>query len=159
MCFRQLSLHPNAPKSQGLGRIPYPNFSKFGPLFESKSDPNFEKFPKVDRVWGDLKSKYQQKTSFLKRSRLDLCNKKDLKTFYQKLLKLRTHISAKKVLFGVTSFRFPLNCKQIQVQVFMVHQPPNSLDTPIALKIGLVQLLVVLCDTHCSHDRMIIISS
>ena len=47
-----------------------------------------KKFPEVDRVWGDLKSKYQRKTSFLKRSRLDLCNKKDLKTFHQKLLKL-----------------------------------------------------------------------
>ena len=40
----------------------------------------------------------------------------------------------------------------------MVHQPPYSLDAPIALKIGLVQLLVVLCDTHCSHGLMMIIS-
>ena len=40
----------------------------------------------------------------------------------------------------------------------MVHQPPNSLDAPIALKIGLIQLLVVLCDTHCWHDLMMSIS-
>ena len=45
-------------------------------------------FTEVEGVWGDPKSKYQRKTSFLKRSRLDLCNKKDLKTFHQKLLKL-----------------------------------------------------------------------
>ena len=41
---------------------------------------------------------------------------------------------------------------------FMVHQPPYSLDAPIALKIGLVQLLVVLCDTHWSLGLMMIIS-
>ena len=44
-------------------------------------------FTEVEGVWGDPKSKYQRKTSFLKRSRLDLCNKKDLKTFHQKLAK------------------------------------------------------------------------
>ena len=41
---------------------------------------------------------------------------------------------------------------------FMVHQPPNSLDAPFALKIGHAQLLVVLCDTHCAHDLMMVIS-
>ena len=41
----------------------------------------------------------------------------------------------------------------------MVHRCPRTLDAPIPLKIGHVQLLVVLCDTSRSHDRMIIISS
>ena len=50
--------------------------------------PEFGRLPPKDRVWGDLKSKNQLKTSFLKRTPLDLCNKKDLKNFYQKLLKL-----------------------------------------------------------------------
>ena len=36
--------------------------------------PVSKKFPEVEGVWGDLKSKYRQKTSFLKRSRLDLDN-------------------------------------------------------------------------------------
>ena len=40
----------------------------------------------------------------------------------------------------------------------MVHQPPDSLDAPFALKIGHAQLLVVLCDTQCSHDLMMVIS-
>ena len=42
---------------------------------------------------------------------------------------------------------------------FMVHQCPNCLDAPIPLKIGHVQLLVVLCDTYGLHGRMITISS
>ena len=33
-----------------------------------------KKFPEVEGVWGDLKSKYRRKISFLKRSRLDLDN-------------------------------------------------------------------------------------
>ena len=48
------------------------------------------KFPKGDRVWGDLKSKYHQKTSFLKRSRLELIFAKNPKTFHQELKKLRS---------------------------------------------------------------------
>ena len=37
-----------------------------------KKNPKKWKFPKVDRVWGDLKSKFKQKIPFLKRSRLEL---------------------------------------------------------------------------------------
>ena len=44
-------------------------------------------FPEVEGVGGDLKSKYQRKTSFLKRSQQELFFLKKLKTFYEKLLK------------------------------------------------------------------------
>ena len=50
--------------------------------------PNLEGSHQKIGYGGDQKPKYQLKTSFLKRTPLDLCNKKDLKTFYQKLLKL-----------------------------------------------------------------------
>ena len=45
-------------------------------------------FPEVEGVGGDLKSKYQRKTSFLKRSRLEIFFFQKMKTFYAKLLKL-----------------------------------------------------------------------
>ena len=62
----------------------------------TKSAPKIEKFPKVEGVWGDLKSKCWQKTSFLKRSRQELIFAKNPKSFYQELLKLE--IENQKVL-------------------------------------------------------------
>ena len=43
---------------------------KYFQLFHRRFCQNLENFPKVGGVWGDLKSKFRSKTSFLKR--LDL---------------------------------------------------------------------------------------
>ena len=69
---------------------------------------------RINLGYGDLKSKYQQKTSFLKRSRLDLYNKKDLKTFYQKLLKLRVFYEKKHIIFK-KNHKSLISCHPLQI--------------------------------------------
>ena len=57
--------------------------------------------PKVDRVWGDPKSKFCPKTPFLKRKQLDQIFTKNLKTFQKKLLKFWSSKKKSQFFFGI----------------------------------------------------------